>query len=562
VDFVDVLRLPRTVQNARRVQEILAVLAHHGAADLLRRVGLWKKRPDLVSAGACEDTGLERRVRLALEDLGPTFIKLGQLLACRADVVGVPLARELRGLQDHAPAFPGFEARYQIEREFQKPLPELFSEFDEEPLAAASIAQVHRARLLTGERVAVKVRRPRLSEIVARDLDILSAIAIRIDQHANGVLPFSTVGLVDELAHSVRQEVDLRREAGHLERLARLHQQDGEVVCARVFPQLCGERVLTMEFVDGIRPDDLEALDRLGIERKEVARRLLRFVTRGVLEHGFFHADPHPGNLLVKEGSAITPIDLGVVGRIGRRERDDLLELLASFFQNDPARVVDLLDRMEILPARCNRVLLERDVHDLIDALGGCSMHRSPIARVLGDLLDTMSRHRIKIRSEFFLLTKALATIEGVVQQLAPELDSVEELKPLARSLFLERLESPDFTLRDWSRAAQRVARLLQRGPAHLDTALEQLASGRLRVEIASRADPDVLARLSAGSKRIAFALLASAGFIGSILLLFVSTGHSVAGLPLTHLLGFVGLGASAIGAAAVAVRAFASRRG
>jgi ubiquinone biosynthesis protein len=311
-----------------------------------------------------------------------------------------------------------------------------------------------------------------------------------------------------------------------------------------------------------VRPDDLDALDRLGVDRKELARSLLRSTAEDVLEHGFFHADPHPGNLLVRSGPVITPIDFGLVGRLGRRQRDDLLELLAAVFGADSPRVVDLLDRMEILPAGRRRGALERDVQELIDRFTGGGLQQGPLAQLLGELLDVLSRHAVTAPSEFFLLARSFAIVEGLVRELAPEMDPAEELEPVATRLYLDRVSDPGFLGRDWTRTARRAAGLLRRAPARFDALLEQLETGRLRFQVASSTDPEALVRLSRGSRRIALAVLASAGFLGSILLLFAAAGPTVWELPLTHWLGFGGLSVSAIGGAAVAIGALVSRRG
>jgi len=560
MDFVDVLRLPRTVQNARRVQEIVGVLARHGAADLLRRIGLLSRWRSKESSK--DDVRWERRLRFALEELGPTFIKLGQLLASRPEIMGAALAGELRLLQDHAAPFPLERVRMQIERELGRPVEELFASFDEAPIAAASIGQVHRARLAEGDRLVVKVRRPGLGEIIARDLDILTAIAVRVDEHAAELLPLSAAELVGQLSRAVRREIDFRHEASHLARFEQLYGQDPAIHCVRVFRNLSAERVLTMEFVEGVRPDDLAALARLGVDRVELARTILRVSARQVLEQGFYHADPHPGNLLVTPGPVLTWIDLGLIGRLDRRERDDLLELLAAVVGREPSRIVSLLDRMELLPRTCDRRSLERDVLDLLEFLDVGAAQPVRLSRLMIELFDTLMRHRASAPPGMVLLAKSFSVIEALVFELAPDLVPMEALTPLAKQLYMERALHPEFWARDWIRAGERAARLLQRAPARIDGILTQLEAGELRVQVRSEPHAELIDRVARGTKRVVVAVLASAGFVGSVLLLSVREGRVVFGLPVTELLGLVGIVVSSLAAGVLAVGVLTSRRG
>jgi ubiquinone biosynthesis protein len=540
-------RLTRRSNGAstlRRYREVASVLLAHGLADVvdalhLGRSAAWGTR--LLPAGVRVDPSLSRaaRFRLTLEELGPTFVKFGQALSVRADLLPDDVIAELTKLQEHVAPLERGVAETVVAAEFGAPIETLFAHFDQAPLASASIAQVHRATLLSGEQVAVKVRRPGIGPTIAGDVEILRHLARLVERHVPAADLLNPVGIVEEFARTIRAEQNLAREGRSIERCARNFEGDRTVRLPRVYWDRTTSAVLTLEFLEGLKLSDL---DEAGgdLELKAViARRGADAMLAQVLVHGFFHADPHPGNLLILPGAVIGFLDFGIVGQIDDRTRDDLARVVRAIWHRDASALTTAALEMTEAQGDVDVRVLERDLAALIETYGNVPLKDLSARDVLSDVVRTAVRHRLRIPSNLLLLIKALVTIEGVGLHLDPRFKIVEHAAPLAERLW-QREYQPDALARRAWRSLQRSVSAARRVPLHLDAIGRKVRDGRLEIRFVHRNLDHFVTEMDRSSNRLAFALIIAALIVGSSLIIQTGRGPMAYGYPVLGLVGFV----------------------
>jgi len=518
-------------RDFRRLRAIALVLAKYGFGELASV--LVAHYPFLKFSSPRVEAELSRgeRLRLALEELGPTFVKLGQILSLRPDLVPPDIAGELRKLQDEAPSFPFSEVKAQIESELGQPLAALFQEFEEKPLAAASLAQVHRARTREGELVAVKVQRPGIREAIEADLDILFELARLAKRRLPSGELYDPVGAVEEFARTIHEELDFTREGRHMEIFARNFAGDETIYVPKVFWEYTTPHVLVMEYIQGIKISDLEQLEAAGLDRKAIARNGAQAILRQVFEHGFFHADPHPGNLLVLPGNVIAPLDFGMMGRLDEELRTLVAELLAGFVKKDVDRIIGALREMGSLDAEVDMQAFRVELSGLIDRYYGVPLKRLDLRRIFEEGMALVRNFHIKVPRGLVLMGKALVTEEGVGRMLDPDFDMVSMAKPYVQRLLLQRYD-PRRQLAKWLEVLDGYQRMLARLPTDVQAALAGLATlGRTTAARGEERSRD----------RLSLALIASALFLGASLIIQSGTGPQLWGVPVLGLLGYVG---------------------
>lgn len=544
------VKIPQTFRNLQRLREILGVVAKYGFGDLIARLNidttLQAARNLLRSRQHQREIvrhSPEARIRMALEELGPTFIKLGQILATRPDLIPMDLIHELRRLQDNVPPFASTEARRQVEAELDTPLPEAFAAFEERPLAAASIAQVHRARLHSGEEVVVKVRRPGLESLIHTDLEILRGLAPLVETNIPELQWVRPVAIVEEFARAIEREIDLSLEAFNMLRFARDFADDPQVHVPRVYLEQSTEKILTMEFIDGVKPADSAALAAAGIDRARLAQVGVEFCLRQVLEHGFFHGDPHPGNLLVLPGEVIAPLDMGMMGTLSKDTIDDLLELLVGILLHDVEKIIRLFFRLQLIDDRLDLPGLRRDVGELIERYYAVPIAQIDIGTFIGHLFEVLRRYKVVVPSELLLIGKALATVEGMARDIAPELDPLQAIRPYVLRTYVKRLADPRFLARDLLQMSRDYVALAAALPTDLRTILKDLREGNLTVNVRTEGLDAVVRERERGWRRIAASIMIGATVVGTALLLAAEAGPEIYGLHLRTWVGLVGLG-------------------
>ena len=500
----------------RRYRGIAAVLIRHGLGDIASMLGIARFRA-LARARPNLPASRNVRIRLALEELGPTFIKFGQALSVRGDLLPPDLVAELSKLQDDVPPLPAAVAEREIEMALDAPILDLFAAFNPAPVAAASIAQVHEAVLHDGRLVAVKVRRPDIAGTIEDDLAALAHLARVAERHLPDAALYSPVALVAQFARTIRRELDLAREGRMLERFAGNFAGHEEIVFPRVEWSLTRPTVLTMEYINGAKLDEPDTWPE-GTDPAVVARHGADILLQQILVDGLFHADPHPGNIFVLPGNVIALLDFGIVGRLDESMRERLADLVAALGRRDAERAATVLVTIAEAPSGVRMPDLEADIADLVDAYAGVSLREVRLGEVVGRILDLISTHRLKLPPDLMLLIKALVTIEGVGRRLDPEFRMIEHAAPFAMRVGQERYSAPALAARA-AHAGRGAAAALASLPHEVIGLASQLRGGQLSVNVLHRDADRVTRDLDRVSSRITSAILVAGLVVGGALI-------------------------------------------
>ncbi len=541
-----------------RYREIATVLVRHGLADVVDALHLGRYLAvgiRILPRRARIDPALSRwaRLRLTFEELGPTFVKFGQMLSTRADLLPPELVAELARLQDRVAPLPPGEAEAVVEAAFGRPLTALFRRFEAVPIASASIAQVHRAELSTGEAVAVKVRRPGIGRVIAADLEVLRQFARLLDRHLPAARAVDPVGLVEEFARTIRAEQDLAREGRNINRFARQFGHDPTVRVPRVYGEQTTVSVLTLEYLEGVRLADLGIAGLGPFARKRVARRGANAVLAQILVHGFFHADPHPGNVLVLPDQVVAFVDFGIVGHVDEPLRRQLTQVIRAVWRRDAAALATLATEITRPLDEVNVAALTDDLAWLLDAYADVPLRELPMIEVLADVVRTAARHHLRIPSNLMLLIKAVTTIEAVGRSLDPDFRIVRHAAPLAERV-LRAESSPAAMAARAAHSLEELASAVHAVPLHLDAIGRRAREGRLQVQFVHQNLEHLVAEMDRSSNRIAFALIIAAIVIGSSIVMEVG-GATVYGVSILGLVGFFTAGILGVGLAIAIVR-------
>ena len=505
--------LPHLFRNVKRWSEILSVLSKYGLADWLSgsNIDFIKDRLKHRGGEALARLTREARIRLTLIELGPTFIKLGQLLSTRPDVVGNKLADELRQLQIAVPADPPQVVRKLVETELGEPIESLFAEFDLTPVASASIGQVHRAVLHSGEKVVVKVQHAQIEAKVNEDLEVLHGLAL-LAEHIPDLVPYRPTASVAEMARTLRRELDFGREERNLQQFAQLFRNDPTIKIPRGITELSTPRVLTMERIDGVSIADTGELIALGYDLEEVARRGARLYMEMIFVHGYYHADPHPGNILVLPGNVIGLLDFGMVGRLEERLRESIEEMLLAIINQDVTMLTTIIKRLGRVPPQLDESGLANDVADFVGHYSTQSLDHFDLSGALTDIVEIIRRFRIALPPQVALLIKVLVTLEGTTRVLSPKFSLMEVMRPYHSKMMLQRF-SPLRQFRKMRRMYLEFEQLAEILPRRVTGWLEQIQDGKFDVHLDHRG-------LGPSVNRLVLGMLASALFLGSSLML------------------------------------------
>jgi ubiquinone biosynthesis protein len=504
--------IPQLYRHVNRSWEIVSILSKYGLADWLSRFEFDFTKTvfrDRSGEGLGRLTR-ETRIRLALAELGPTFIKLGQILSTRADLVGVPLAEELEHLQTAVRHDPPLIVRATIARELGRPVEESFAHFDDTPLASASIGQVHRAVLHSGQAVAVKVQHAGIDERVRIDLEILAGLAMlaeRVPEFVN----YRPRAIVAEFQRTLRRELDFSRERRNIERFARDLAGHPEVHIPATFAELSTPRVLTMEFLDGVKFSDAVRVNRDDFDLDKIARQGANLFLEMIFANGFYHADPHPGNLILLPGDTIGLVDFGMVGRIDELLRESIEDLLLAIIAQDPEQLTAIIMRLGAVPVGLDDTALGLEVADFVAHYGYVSLGDLNISAALNEMTEIIRRYQIMLPARLALLLKVLVMLEGTGRMASSTFNLMEVLGPYRRKMMLRRL-SPTRRVKKFHRIYLEMERLAEILPRRVGEILQQVQSGKFDVHLNHRGlEPSV--------NRLVLGMLASALFLGSSLL-------------------------------------------
>jgi ubiquinone biosynthesis protein len=505
--------IPNVYRNVNRWREILAVLSKYGLADWISRFdvnvvkGILKNRDGQALAHLNRET----RIRMAIEELGPTFIKFGQILSTRPDQIGMPLAQELQKLQTSVACDPPAVVRETIESELGKSVDALFTDFDATPLASASIGQAHRARLSVGDDVVVKVQHAGIRRRMEVDLDILGGLA-QLAEKLPELQSYRPQATVAEFRRTVRREFDFAREARNLQQFSRNFARSPYVRIPKFYPQLSTGRVLTMEWLDGSRLCDPELRTMPTVDLRQVARHGAEMYLDMIFYHGFYHGDPHPGNLVVLPGGAIGLLDFGMVARLDEQLREDIEDLLVAIVSQDSQQLTSLVMRLGSIPPGLDEPALSVDLAEFASHYANQPIDSFELGGALCEMIEIIQRYRIILQPPFAMLTKVLVMLEGTARMLQPNFSLMELLEPYQKKMMRRRL-SPARQMRKARRIYSEVEKLVEVLPRRLREILQQVESGKFDVHLDHRGlEPSV--------NRLVLGMLTSSLFLGSSLLI------------------------------------------
>jgi ubiquinone biosynthesis protein len=505
----------QAVQDLKRLREISSVVVRHGFGELWDRSKIWDvlgRREEHARPTAEElHATSARRFRETLSDLGPTFIKLGQILSSRPDILPPDFILELSQLQDHVLPMP-VEVIYRgIEQGLGKPAKELFATIDPKPLASASIAQVHRATLSSGEEVVIKVQRPGIEEQIKSDTDLLFYLARFLEGVIEETGIYTPTGIVQEFRTAMLLELDFENEARNIEAFAKNHVDREYVVVPKLFRTHSSKTILTLQELKGEKLkkvlSNLETVDR-----KMLAKHVLDASFHQLFDDGLFHGDPHPGNIIILPGDRIGLIDFGLVGKLSKGMQETIILLVLAISLRDPDTVARLLYKVGVPDERINLHAFRSDIHDILERYLGLKLSQVDSGMLLAELVDLAMQYKIKIPKEYAVLSKAAGTTEGIIRQLDPELDIAQAALPYAKQLLIERY-SPDSMSGGLLRVGLQLQGFLQDTPAQISQILMDLEGGKFHVTVRN----EDLTRLNTAIK--ALGVLLFAGMIASALI-------------------------------------------
>ena len=500
-----------------RQRQIAEVLARYGLDYLANAVGLerlFARERALRGRKPREEHTPPEALRLALEELGPTFIKLGQLLSTRADLLSPEYRTALAKLQDAAPAIPTDVVREIIAAELHTSTSDAVASFHAEPLACASVGQAHSATLQDGTEVVVKVRRPNVVEVMDQDLEIIQNFAARASRRSKTAARYDVAGLADEFVQTLRAQLDYLQEARNAERFAANFAGDSSVQIPRVFWDLTTSRVITLERIRGMKVTDIAALDEAGLDRHDLAQRAARIVAKMVFEDGFFHADPHPGNFFIEPDGRVGIVDFGMVGTLDDALRGQLSRLLTGFLRQDPDRLADALLALGTSTETVDRARLREDLAGLLERYFPRSIGEISLRSALGDVLVIVRRHGLRLPPDLALLLTVLLVAEGLVAVLDPDFRFAEALAPYARRQLLAQV-TPAAVRQRVEEFGADLAELAADFPGRLDRLLKTVESEGLEVRLRTDELEALLTRAERIGNRIAVAVLAAATIDG-----------------------------------------------
>ncbi|MBN1816180.1 MAG: AarF/ABC1/UbiB kinase family protein [Sedimentisphaerales bacterium] len=519
------LRIRRTYAQAVRLRHIMAVLVKYGFEEVAAivgrrfRVGFGAKRLRLAKEQNLAVQSPARRVRLAMEELGPTFIKMGQLLSTRPDLVPVEYIEELELLQDQVKPEKTETIIAELTDQLGGKPEEIFADFQLEPIAAASIAQVHRARTKDGRECVVKIRRPGIVQTIRTECEILENLAGLVQARFAHAETFDPQRMIREFSRAVGKEVDLANERRNQKRFLHNFADDETIHVPRIYDEYCSEGALTMEYIDGIKPSEIEKLTEAGLDRRIIAQRGADFVLTQVFDHGFFHTDPHPGNFLVMKDNVLAPLDFGQVGRLSSQDRQLLRYIVLAIVDGDVNKIIQGLERAEMMPDSVSLIDLQRDMEEILDSYSHLPLRDIPFREAIGRGFDAIRKHRIRPPADFTLMLKSLMTIESFASSLDPDFQIIEHLKPYARKFTLQEI-GPGNLLRGLQRMTRDAGQFAQRLPDDAATILSKFRRGQFRIHVHHEHLENLNQTLDKSSNRISFALIIAALLIGSSLLI------------------------------------------
>ncbi|WP_312471199.1 AarF/ABC1/UbiB kinase family protein [Neobacillus sp.] len=523
--------IKKKFRHLQRSRDIVYAFTRQGFGYVMKELGLF----DLLSVpkrifvegnktGNSRTTG--ERLRLFLEELGPTFVKIGQIASTRPDIIPADIIHELGKLQDQVSLFPFDEVKRIIEEELADSLENTFAEFRETPIAAASIGQVHYAVLLTGEQVAVKIQRPNIKNIIETDLEILQDLARLAEARLDWARRYQVRDVVEELARSLRLELDYETEGRNSEKIANQFKNNSKVLIPRIYWEYTTSKVLTMEYIEGIKLNEEEKLHQAGYDSKILGETVVNAIFQQILIDGLFHGDPHPGNILALPGEVIAFMDFGIVGRLSAEMRNHVASFVIAMMNESTDEVIRAIIRMGLVPDTVNHERLRVDVDLLREKYSNVPFSDMSIGKAVNDLFSVAFRHQIQLPTDLTILGKTLLTIEGVIENLDPDLSIIKIAEPFGRQLVKERLHPKNVAEKVWGQVNE-YSEILNELPKTVKEITAIMKKGRMKIELTTSEIDLLEKKLNRISNRLSFSIVLLSF---SIILVGIIIGASLSG--------------------------------
>ena len=522
--------------NIKRINEIYKVLKKNDFGYLIEENTFFKKFPFLRNyqaekEEACLDESVPLRIRKVLEELGPAYIKLGQMLSTRPDLVGMEIAEELQKLRDNTPTTPFDEMKDVIESELGSPIEEIYSEIDENPIGSASIGQVYKARLRsTGEYVAIKVQKPNSYEIIKSDVQIMNFLANNVNRFLSRSRTYNLPAMVDEFERSIFKELNYMEEVMNMQNLSNNFKAVRYIKIPKAYTDFCSKKVITMELIKGVEVSDLVEGDYPDIDKKKIANYGVKSYFKQIMLDGFFHADPHPGNLIVTEDKKLCYIDAGMMGILNEDFKENLAELILLLISGNTNNIIKQLIYMDIITPAQNTDELKADVDDLLNLYYGADLKN--MDGMMEDLLNAMIKNNVILPREFVMIGRGIALIEDTGKKLDPNFNAATELKKLSRKIIINKYKPKRLSkvTIDYLLQLEHLAKDL---PDTINRTISKIEEGDIEVKLKHEG-------ISALANQLSVSLILSALIIGSSLAILADKGPKLFDIPALGLVGFV----------------------
>jgi ubiquinone biosynthesis protein len=537
-----VWRIDKQYKHMHRYREITEILLKNGLGYLLDRFNLHpyqKIKRAILRKQPTPSLNEAERLRKAFEELGPTFIKFGQVLSTRYDLLPPNYIKELSKLQDEVPPFDYQTVLKQVETELQTPPQEVFKHIEETPFAAASIGQVHRATLKSGEEVIIKVKRPQIEKLINTDLEILQSLAHFAEKHIPESRKYNPTGFIEEFSRALRGELDYIKEARNAETFKKDFKNHRDVVIPTVYWEYTTRNLLVMEYIKGVKITDITALKTQNFNLRELAEKLSNAYFQQIFEKHYYHADPHPGNLLVTPSSSIAFLDFGVIGRIDQQILNNITSLLIALLNRDINSYIETLIEMELLNEDTINTSLRFEILDLIDTYYHTSLKYINTSALLQDLISLLRRYQGSIPTNIMLLSKTLTLLEEIGRKLDPDYNFAELAEPYIKKLIEERTH-PTTLAKNAIETLLQAAHTLHKAPAKVDKILKRLERGTLKIEFEHKGIEQITSELDISTNRLSFSIIISALIIGSSLLIQANIKPQIFGVTLIGIIGYM----------------------
>lgn len=519
-------------KNLKRLNEIIKVLRKYEFSYLIEHSGFYQKLPFRSKHDEKDDElddNFPIRIRMSMQELGTTYIKLGQTLSTRPDLIGNEIAEELTKLQADNPPISYETVKEVIESELGDKIENIYGTFDKKPIGSASIGQVHKATLVNGKEVAIKIQKPGVEELVKTDLTIMKFLANKINQFIRKSKIYNLPAIVNEFERSILKELDYEQELNNISHLAHDFKNDFSIYVPKVYPKYSTKKVLTMEFIKGKKVSEVIANPK-GYDTKLIAKRGVNSYVKQIMFNGFFHADPHPANIYILNNNIVCFIDMGMMGIMDKDFRENLAELFLFFISKDVNNMINQLTYMNILHEDIDIPELKYDLTDLMNKYYGTELNNMEGGML--DLMNLMIKYNVTLPREFVLMARGLAMIEETGLNLDPEFNAVEELTPLAKKLISKKM-SPSQVVDYVKSNVIEVEHLLKRLPHAINRTLYKIQNDKLTIELVHKNVDKI-------TNKIAMAIIIAALLVGSSLVILSDKGVTLFDIPILGLFGFV----------------------